>query len=487
MRMTHFASVFCSLFLTFATPIYGQKTPNFLKKCWQLQSKNLQKNYLNVQFSEQSKELGHDFYPWKETVYAGNGQIWFNNTHFLKSDTIKTGARTYFSKIQFDEQNLLFLDYGDETLFEVTDQMFWDQIHKTARYSPAILLDYFWSNRIKNTVKMVENYAVYAQKIQNRPVEIWINQQTYLIQKVRVTSADDLLGDVVTNYNYSDFEKLGKLSFPRTILIDRIDGRINESVKITAFSTPKTVKNLLEKPENYQMKSAQPLVPDIFVEHYSPNIHVLNLKHTDDRTLLVEFKDFFVAAEAPLSSENGELILAEARKIAPEKPVKYFIFGHHHPHYLGGMRPFVHQNATILCVESNLPYVEYLVNSPHTLQPDRLQIEPKKLKTALISDKKIISDGDFEMQIHFIGDQSAHTNDYLIYYFPKEKLVFEDDLVWISTKGNLEKAGKRQAGLYNAIKKLNLEVENVLQSWPSTNFEVKTLIPWIELEKTAKM
>jgi hypothetical protein len=55
------------------------------------------------------------------------------------------------------------------------------------------------------------------------------------------------------------------------------------------------------------------------------------------------------------------------------------------------------------------------------------------------------------MVVYFIGQKSQHTKDYLIYYFPKEKLLFEDDLVRIAKEGEMKKAGGRQAGLYNAI------------------------------------
>jgi len=230
------------------------------------------------------------------------------------------------------------------------------------------------------------------------------------------------------------------------------------------------------------MKDEAPAKPDFSIEPYSDHIHFMNLKHTDDKVLIVEFKDFILVGEAPLNSRNGELIIQEAGKIVPAKPVKYFAFCHFHPHYLGGLRAFIHKGATILTPISDTAYVRYLASNPHTLNPDSLQIEPRTLKITEIKDSMIITDGSYNMKIYFIGKKSKHTNDYLIYYFPKEKMVFEGDLVWINTK-RASKASPRDKGLYGAIKDLKLDVNTVVQSWPVNNYDVKTVIPFSELEQ----
>ena len=148
------------------------------------------------------------------------------------------------------------------------------------------------------------------------------------------------------------------------------------------------------------------------------------------------------------------------------------------------MRPFIHKGATILSVKSNEEYVKYLANAPHSLNPDSLQLQPKPLQIQVVKDSLTIADGKFEMKIYFIGNKSEHTNDYLIYYFPSEKLLFQDDLVWIAREGEIEKASGRQAGLYNAVKELGLDIKTIVQSWPVTDYGVKTVIPFADLEKS---
>ena len=132
------------------------------------------------------------------------------------------------------------------------------------------------------------------------------------------------------------------------------------------------------------------------------------------------------------------------------------------------------------------PYVRYLSAAPHTLRPDSLQRAPKPLQAEEIQAMKTISDGRMELQIFCLGAQSAHTQDYLLYCFPGEKLLFQDDSVWIPKQGAVGKASPRQAATYQAIKSLKLDVETIAQSWPVADYGVKTIIPFADLEQSMK-
>lgn len=173
--------------------------------------------------------------------------------------------------------------------------------------------------------------------------------------------------------------------------------------------------------------------------------------------------------------------------VAPGKPIKYFIFGHHHPHYIGGIRAFVANGTTILSYKENMDYVRKIISFKHTINPDVLEKNRKDPNIETIDSMKVIKDNDLEMQIIHIGEMSAHTKDFLIYYFPKYKLLFEDDLVWIAKDKPLESASSRQKGLYNAIVKHNLEVETVIQSWPVKGHGVKTVIDFEELKRSVEL
>ncbi len=465
----------------------GFTQTNYLEQSWQQQVKGMDNYFLIYQFTESSNQLGHSFYPWQQTNYQVNGQIWYNSEEFSKLDTLKSGKHVYTSKTVLKEAEMLLLDFGNKDLTQITTNFFEDQTYKTARYSPARILNYFVSNKISISNESDQTYAIYETTINKTIVKLHINKHNNLLSKLVTISDDELFGDVETEYIYSNYTIIGSLFVALNIDIKKINGKILDQVRLNNGEITDGIPSLLERPENYKLTDEVPAQIHITTEKYNDNIYLLELKHTDDKILIVEFTNFLLVAEAPLNSENGELIIEEARKIAPMKPIRYFVFGHYHPHYLGGIRPFVQKGAKIITSKQNMEYVSFIVNAEHTINPDSLQIDPKPLVFEEIKDSLKISDGKTEMTIYFIGEKSFHTKDYLIYYFPNEKILFEDDLVWISKSGELKKASNRQAGLFNAIKDLGIEVKTIIQSWPVKDYGVKTVIPFEDLEKSVNI
>ena len=457
---------------------------NYLEKCWNKQVKPLEGQYLTFSYIENRNELEHSFEPWQLTNYNSTGIVWCNADNFVKSDSLTFQKKKYTSKTQLNKSTLLFLDFGDKDLFTVTQNTFLDQTFSTARYSPIKLINYFIQQKIYPDKENNNDFAIYKTTINKTIVKLYIRKSDNLLGKVTALNYDELFGDVLSTFIYSDYSTVDKLSYPKTIQIEKTNGKVKDEVKISTANLLNEVPKLLDKPADYTLKENTEEKPEIQVEKYSDNIYFIELKHTDDRIMMIEFNDFLVVAEAPLNSKNGELIISEAKKIAPNKPIKYFVFGHYHPHYLGGMRPFIHKGTKIICSKVNKEYVTYLANAPHTLFPDSLQLQPQPLLIEEIKDSLTITDGKFEMKIYFIGKKSEHTNDYLIYYFPSEKLLFQDDLVWIAKEGEIKKAGARQAGLYNAVKELGLDIKTIVQSWPVADYGVKTVIPFADLEKS---
>lgn len=468
-------------------PEPAAKPTDYLEKCWQQQGAGLQDGYAAFAYRETTNELEHSQYPWQATAYDKKGTAWLSDQRFLRQDTLTQGPKTYYSRTQLGAGEVLFQDYGEKELAAATPELLAAQLVSSARYSPVLLLGYLREHHAPAEATVPAGLAAYRILLPNAQVTVLIRKADQLVERVQVLSHDELFGDVQSTYTYQDYTRSGPRRFARTVAVAKINGRVFDTVTVRSMTTVGAAPALLARPAGYQVVAATPVLPVSTVERFRPNLHLLNLQHTDDRVLLVEFRDFLVVAEAPLSSENGEYIIREARKIAPGKPIKYFVFGHYHPHYLGGLRAFVAQGATILGGPGTAAYARYLAEAPHTLRPDSLQRRPRVLAFEEVTTSKTITDGQFTMQIHCIGPQSAHTNDYLIYYFPSEKVLFEDDLVWIKREGAPRKASARQAGLYQAVQNLRLPVETVVQSWPVADYGVKTIIPFAELEQAMQV
>jgi len=458
------------------------KTPDYLSGCWEKQVKPFKNIYSEMNYSECKHSFYHSFEPWQQMTTKTTGTLIMKQNYFYQDDSLKTAKHSYTSQTQYDPKTLLYIDYGDSVLSKITLHDFTEQPIEIARYSPIFIIDMFYKNKSVLSKASTDSFAVYELKRNLSIMKLFIRKSDSLVTKFTILEDDDLYGDVLSTYHYMDFKSIDKFHYAKSTIIEKMNGKITDTVNIRSVKTRDNSGTNLSEPMGYAMEDEAPAKQDYSIEPYSNHIHFIKMKYTDDKVMIVEFKDFVLMAEAPLNSKNGELIIQEARKIAPGKPIKYFTFCHFHPHYIGGIRAFVHKNVTILSPISDTPYVRYLVLNPHTLNRDSLQIDPRALKLTKIKDSMTITDGSYEMKIYFIGKKSKHTNDYLIYYFPKEKMVFEGDLVWINTK-RASKAGPRDKGLYSAIKDLKLDVNTIVQSWPVNNYDVKTVIPFSELEQ----
>jgi len=468
------------LFLTH-TPLCLAQT-NYLEIAAENLASKTEKKFLNFNYNEQENVLGHNFQPWETNAYTIKGKLWLKKSQFLKRDSLTTHRkRTYTSKTDIVDFNMLHLDYGDQDIMTLSSNVFFEKLMHTARYSPLTLLQYVIKNNKNAVAKTTPKHVIYSTKIHNYPIEIHIKINTNLVEKIIYISYNELYGDVKTTFKYSQYSVIQEASFPQKITIEKINGKVIDQVEITDSAITSNLPKLLIKPLDFQIiEDKIQINKQLKTTKYNDFIYFIDLIHTDDKVMVVEFEDYSLVAEAPINSENGALIISEVKKLIPNKPIKYFVFGHHHPHYLGGLRAFIHNDATILCTPMSKEYVEFIAKNSHSLQPDNLELEPKPLKTQIIKDRLLLG----KMEIHFIGEKSKHTIDYLIYYFPEERLLFQDDLCWIPKNGDIKKAGPRQLGLYNSIKDLNLNVETIIQSWPIESHNVKTVIPFSDLERS---
>lgn len=457
---------------------------NYLQECWDRQGRPVQQQLMQFHYEENQNLLYHSPEPWQVRNSKSTGSVWCNAEHFFQSDTITAGEKAYVSKMQVAPNELLIQNYWRKELAAVTESMVADQPFEIARYSPTMLLNYFLQHQSSAESTHEANCAVYTLTMNKTIVKLYIRTTDFLLEKVTTTQNNDILGDVKTTLTYSDFASYKKLFYARTVQVEKLHG-IRDSISISAVALVESITPLVEKPAGYSVGKDAATNPEVQVEKINNHIYFLNFPQTQSKATLVEFRDFFVVVDAPFNSKNGELIIGEAQKIAPDKPVRYYTFGHHHPWYIGGVRSFIHHGTTILCTEKNIPYLQFIASAPHTLQPDSLQMQPKELVTKVLDSTTTISDGNFEMNIYWIGGKSKHTNDYLLFYFPSEKLLLEGDLAWIPKDGVVQKASSTQRALYNAIKELGIPVQTVSQSWPvSDAYAVKSMFSFEELEQS---
>ena len=151
--------------------------------------------------------------------------------------------------------------------------------------------------------------------------------------------------------------------------------------------------------------------------------HVTGGSH---HSVVVEFDEYVAVVEGPLNEERSLAVLAEAKKLVPNKPVQYVLTTHHHFDHTGGLRTYVAEGATVVTHESNVPFFEKTLRAPATLVPDMQAKNPKPPTLLGVSDKYVITDGKQTVEVYTsAGD--THTNEYTLVYLPGPRILVEAD------------------------------------------------------------
>jgi glyoxylase-like metal-dependent hydrolase (beta-lactamase superfamily II) len=187
-------------------------------------------------------------------------------------------------------------------------------------------------------------------------------------------------------------------------------------------------------------------------------------------SLAVDFKDYAVVMEGPGDEARGEAVIAETKKLIPNKPIRYLINTHHHFDHSSGLRPFVAEGATIVTQQVNKAWFEKVLASPRTLNPDRQQQLKKKVVVEAVDDKKVLTDGNQVIELYHIRG-TGHNAGLLFAYLPKPKILIQADMLGVP--------------MPNAPLAVNSYGQNFLMNLERLKLDVAMMVP-IHLPATAK-
>jgi glyoxylase-like metal-dependent hydrolase (beta-lactamase superfamily II) len=289
-----------------------------------------------------------------------------------------------------------------------------------------------------------------------------------LLERVITWVPDPVLGDKMVELRWSDYRDVGNgVKLPFRLhghmgdhpLIpgghNWIDLRVSDikvNVPDAAQAVPDNVQNA---PAPQERVVATTLAPGVVL-----------MAGGSHNSVAVEFKDFVTVIEGPLSNQRSNAVIAEVRKTFPNKPIKYLVNTHNHFDHLGGVRGYVAEGATVITDDRNRNFYQRVVFAPQprTLQPDRLSQRPfaptgpGTLALQTFTDHYTISDGNETIELFHV-DGLNHSDNMLIAYLPKEKIVVNADLYGPpAAGGTLANVSANAVALFNNVKRLKLDV-----------------------------
>lgn len=293
------------------------------------------------------------------------------------------------------------------------------------------------------------------------------------VQRVQTWVPSPVAGDLYVENVYSNYKEIGGMKLPMHWHQhqDYDDGGLEPNVQGgdhafdlgTLTSAQANVANAsLTVPNEVESATIQP----VRIETTKLADGVWLIGGGSHNSLAVEFKDYAVVIEGPLNEERSLAVIDETYRLIPNKPIQYVVNTHHHWDHLGGIRTFVHEGATVITHEQNLPFYREMLTPARrwTLKPDRFFLNPPEewsegMIFESVHEKYVVSDESRIMEIYHVPGL-AHAGGMLIVYLPKEKIVVNADLYSPPTQGQPPapiNASNRTFA--NMLKNLKLDVQ----------------------------
>jgi hypothetical protein len=272
------------------------------------------------------------------------------------------------------------------------------------------------------------------------------------VESVQTWIDDPVMGDMLVETTYSDYRDFNGVRFPAKIAraqagrqfldLTVTDVKLNPAVSITV---PDTVK------------SATPAPMVVKEELLAPGVWRLNAGYN---SLLIEQADHLVVVEAAVNEQRSKAVIAKAKELVPNKPIRHVINTHYHFDHSGGLRTFVDEGAIVVTHASNRDFFEKAWSAPRTINPDALSQSKKTPMFELFQDKHVLSDGTRSIEIHLIKDAPHNNDGFAMIYLPAEKIVVQGDAT--NGAGPPEAPNANAANLLANTERLGMSVERIV-------------------------
>ena len=262
-----------------------------------------------------------------------------------------------------------------------------------------------------------------------------------------------VLGDTLVETKFIDYKDFGGIQFPSQIV--RTQG--GHPVLDINVATAKANQNI-------EIKVPQDLAkaPAVNVASEKISEGVFYLTGGTHHSLAIDQTDHITIVEAPLNEERSLAVIAKAKELIPNKPIKYLINTHAHFDHAGGLRTFVDEGASIVTLKANKPYYEKVWATAHSIHPDRLEASKKAPNFVALTDKCVLADEKHPIEIHSIAN-NGHNDAFVLAYLPNDKVLIEAD-AYTPLAANAPvptSLNPYAANLYENVQKLNLNVEKI--------------------------
>ena len=259
----------------------------------------------------------------------------------------------------------------------------------------------------------------------------YLNDQN-MVERVETWVEHPILGDLHVDTSYSGYQDFGGVKVPTRIVQKRAGIQSFDATITSATANPSNIAQLLQPPAPPAGRAGAPgaapqaapaAPPAVQSEKLADGVYRITGGYV---ALAVEFKNHVVVLEGGQNEARGLAVIAEAKRVIPNKPIRYVVNTHAHFDHASGLAPFAAEGITIITHANNDDFLEKALGAPRTLVGDALAKANRKPKVEPVADKRLLKDDTRTIELHHVKNLE-HSDGMLIAFLPKERILFTGD------------------------------------------------------------
>lgn len=250
-----------------------------------------------------------------------------------------------------------------------------------------------------------------------------------LVERVETWVEHPVLGDLPVEMRYRDYRDIAGLRVPGRIAERRQGMEVFVAAIDAVLANPPDVAARLTPSPRFVATRATtvsaasgPRASGIGSEMIAEGVYEIPGEY---RALAIDMRDYVVVAGGGGDEARGQAIIAETKRLLPNKPIKYIVSTHPHFDYLSVLPPFVAEGVTILADDVSRYFIERALGNPRTLVRDSLARSRKQPKVEGIVEKLVLTERARSIELHHL-EKFEHSDATLVVYLPREKILLTD-------------------------------------------------------------
>jgi len=258
----------------------------------------------------------------------------------------------------------------------------------------------------------------------------YIDPDDYLVLGVETWVENPIFGDLIVETQFENYRDLNGLRFPSTITQKRAGWPTFELQLLGVQANPADIaeRAVAPPPPNFPVPPAPApgAAPPPASEMLAPGVWRIRGAYN---ALAVEMADHVVLFEpGPQNEARAQAIIAETKRVIPNKPIRYGVISHHHFDHTSGLPAVIAEGITIVTPQVNQRFLEQALGAPRTLAPDAIAASGREpMVEGFAGDKRVFQDATRTFEIHVIKGL-PHADGLVIGYLPAEKILVYADM-----------------------------------------------------------